>query len=673
MNRCKQTYMEMGPIHIKNILDDLANNECNDEPIGIYIFDTGNSGIVLQRYLQKHNSFYGKQFIVKGYFDNDESKQGTMIDGVVITLPQVQLIDKHDYVFIASSIYGDEMEQQLRKAGLMESKIIPARDYLQNFLQQPETRALFNPDKKQCFYSMLADIEVARSNDREIGIFIFGVGLGGQTLFYHLVEYGKRQSGRFVVKSFLDNNREKQGTMLEGISVVVPQNITMNETDIVIIASAKYGSEMQKQLIDLGVRSEKIVLPGKWLEEIMGTHDEGVNKSENVAEREPCGDSPIQEIVKSRERSRSKKTILVLDHHVPFYDQDAGGRCTYQYLKLFLELGLHVIFAGDYHKHEPYTSELEQLGIHVLYGERHKKNFSRWLKENGKFIDYAYLNRPYVAQPVVDDIRNFSQAKIFYFAHDLHFLREYRQYQVERKPELLVSSEKTKRMEYEVFNKVDVIHVVGSYEQEYLQHDFPQKIIQNIPLFIMNDAQFANFNKNDFESTKDIMFVGGFNHTPNQDAMCWFINEILPLIVKKIPDIKLYIVGSNPNYSLRRIKSPHIVVTGFVTDEELKDYYKRIRLVVAPLRYGAGIKGKIIEAIFHRTPVVTTSIGAEGLPDIAGKIAVSDSEASFAEAVVKVYQDKYRWENQSVAAFCYAKQNFSRERAIGICLSDMVL
>lgn len=657
--------IEIGVVDIEYILEDLAKDGCIAEAIGIYIFGTGKGGITLQQYLQRRSFFNKRQFIVKGFFDNDTSKQGTVIDGVNVTSPQVHLIGRDDYVFITSLRYDKEMTQQLRGDGLAACNIILAEDYLRNLLQKSESRALLINGIKPHFQKMLADVEAKFSTDKEFGIFIFGTGLGGQNLYYHLMEYGRNRHSRFRIKAFLDNDIVKQKMDFEGIPTIAPDNINRNDTDIIIIASNKYGSEMQKQLVDLGVQEAEIVLHGEWLKEIMPANSQTA-MIKDVLDKEQFVDH--KRIFKA---GSSKKTILVMDNHVPHYDQDAGGRCTYEYLKLFLELGLRIVFIGDYRRDEPYTSELEQMGIIVLYGEWHKRNFTQWLKENGKYIEYAYLNRPYVARPVIDDIRKYSQAKIIYFAHDLHFLREYRQYQVENNPRMLVASEKSKKMEYEIFDKTDVIYVVGSYEQEYLQKEFPQKIIRNIPLFLAENSKYESCAKNSFEETRDIMFVGGFKHTPNLDAMQWFINEIFPVVVEKIPDIKLYVVGSNPPYSLRRITNPNIIVTGFVSDEELRDYYKRIRLVVAPLRYGAGIKGKIIEAMLNRTPVITTSIGAEGLPDVEGKIMVVDREDDFAERVAKVYENKLLWEHRSYNGFEYVKNNFSKERAMSICLSDI--
>lgn len=249
----------------------------------------------------------------------------------------------------------------------------------------------------------------------------------------------------------------------------------------------------------------------------------------------------------ARDRSRNRKTIVVVDHYVPHYDKDAGGRATYFYLKLFVSMGFHVIFIGDnFFRHEPYTSNLQELGIEVLYGDHYAKNINKWIKNNGSYIDYVYLNRPHISIKYMEIFKKSTSAKIIYFGHDLHFLREMRNFELTGNIHLIKSSEEWKKTEFSLFNDADVIHVVGSYEQSLLQKEFPDKPVRNIPLFPY-DQPYANASHVEgFDARKDILFVGGFNHTPNYDGIVWFLDEIFGRIKKQIPNVKLYIVGSNP-------------------------------------------------------------------------------------------------------------------------------
>ena len=164
----------------------------------------------------------------------------------------------------------------------------------------------------------------------------------------------------------------------------------------------------------------------------------------------------------------------------------------------------------------------------------------------------------------------------------------------------------------------------------------------------------------------DLMFVGGFAHTPNVDAMTWFIDSIFPTILAKYPDIKLYVVGSNPPDELLKKASKNVIVTGYVTDEELGEIYKKIRLSVVPLRYGAGVKGKIIEAIQNKIPVVTTSIGVEGIKNDSNLITVADTEDDIAKAVIDMYMDYECLDKISSKSESFIKNNFSIEKARAI-------
>lgn len=367
---------------------------------------------------------------------------------------------------------------------------------------------------------------------------------------------------------------------------------------------------------------------------------------------------------KTRDRSQRSKVILVVDHYVPHYDKDAGGRCTYQYLKLFKSLGHKVVFLGDnFYKHEPYTSELQQLGIEVLYGNEYAKNINQWIKKNGQYFDFVYFNRPHITKKYINHVKGNTNAKIIYFGHDLHYLRELRNYEIEKNPALLKSSEEWKAVEFDLFSKADVVHVVGAYEQGLLQKEFPNKSIRNIPLFMFEDNG-VNELYQDFNSRDNILFVGGFGHKPNYDGVWWFVNEVWPLIVKQNPIIKFYIVGSNPPDDILALNSEKIIVTGFVTDEQLEQYYHNCKVVVVPLRYGAGVKGKVVEAISYHVPIVTTSIGAEGLVKFDNHARISDNSVEFASMVTELYSNAELWSELSLKSEAYINRYFTFEAAI---------
>lgn len=376
-----------------------------------------------------------------------------------------------------------------------------------------------------------------------------------------------------------------------------------------------------------------------------------------------------QDVFWARDRSKGKKTILVIDHYVPHYDKDAGSRTTFQYLKLFVDKGLNVKFVGDnFYQHVPYTTKLLQMGIEVLYGDWYAKNFKDWLKRNGRYIDYTFLNRPHISIKYVDLIKKYTNSKIIYYGHDLHYLREFREYQIFKDPALLKSSNDWKKIEFEIFEKSNVVYYPSQVEVDEILKYYPDKKVKAIPAYI-----FDNFDDEvpEFEKRKDLLFVGGFAHRPNIDAMIWFVEEIFPLVLERIPDIKLYIVGSNPTPEIKKYNSENVIVTGYVTDEELLELYKLVKLIVVPLRYGAGVKGKVVEAMYNKVPVVTTSIGAEGLIDIEDALIIADDKERIANKIVEYYFNTAALMEISVNSYSYVKKYFTSEKVISIISEDI--
>ncbi|WP_036675157.1 glycosyltransferase [Paenibacillus tyrfis] len=431
----------------------------------------------------------------------------------------------------------------------------------------------------------------------------------------------------------------------QGYKVVFqPQSV------IVHFEGISHGKDESKGIKSYQVTNKQKFID-KWKNELLNNHFENA-----------------EHVFLARGRTKNKATIVVVDHYVPHYDKDAGGRCTYHYLKLFVELGFHVIFIGDnFFRHEPYTSELQQLGIEVLYGDWYYNNIENWIKNNAQYFDYIYLNRPHISVKYIDVFEKYSKAKIVYFGHDLHYLRELRNYEINKNPELLKSSEDWKKIEFELFNKADIVHVVGTFEQSVLLKEFSDKLIRNIPLYIFDKVESIHSN---LAERKDILFVGGFNHKPNYDAIKWFLDSIFPIIKQGIPEIKFYIVGSNPPEDIKSLASTDIVVTGYVTDEELNQYYNKVRAVVIPLRFGAGVKGKLVEALSYQVPVVTTTIGAEGLEEIEKCVVINDEESSFANSVISLYKDDVKWMNMSFSGRDYINKYFSYTAAKSKILLD---
>ncbi len=360
----------------------------------------------------------------------------------------------------------------------------------------------------------------------------------------------------------------------------------------------------------------------------------------------------------AKDHAKKKKKVLVIDWKILTYSKDTGSRTTYQYMHFFKQCGFDVKF----YPHDHNFADIEFLQDHCYDGfEVILERFDSFIEKYGQSFDYVYLNRPNIAPHYIEKLRKHSTATIIYQCHDLHYLRQYRERLINknRKAEERLITER--QAEFDVFKKMDVLCSFSCDEiKEVHQHDSSIPAIQ-IPLFIYDQMPVASYQATE---RKDIIFVAGFSHTPNVDAALWFVQEVLPLVKSEIPDIKFYIIGSNPKPEVKALANENVIVTGFVTEEELEEHYRKAKLVVVPLRYGAGVKGKIIEALYNKVPVVTTSIGVEGIPNQSKLIDVQDDAAQHAASIIKLYQDNDALQAKSDACTAFIKDHYSTNAAI---------
>lgn len=366
----------------------------------------------------------------------------------------------------------------------------------------------------------------------------------------------------------------------------------------------------------------------------------------------------------ARERGRNAKVLLMVDHYVPQYDKDAGSRTVFQYLKLFAESGYHVKFIGDnFFPHQPYTQVLQQMGVEVLYGNWYAKNWKEWLRENGSCIEYAFLNRPHISVKYIDEVRKYTKAFIAYYGHDLHFLREYREYELTGDKGHLQDSVEWKEKELALMRKADIAYYPSVVEEQEIHRIAPEVNIKAIPAYLFADVPDADYSAS---SRQDVMFIGGFGHRPNVDAVVWLAKEIMPRLSASLPGLVVHILGSNPPKEVTDLQTENLRIEGFVTDERLEQYYRECRMAIIPLRYGAGIKGKVVEAMRYGMPVLTTSVGAEGIIGAEKILAVEDTPEDFAARFVSLYEDHATLERVSRQEVAYIRENYSPANAIRV-------
>ncbi len=371
----------------------------------------------------------------------------------------------------------------------------------------------------------------------------------------------------------------------------------------------------------------------------------------------------------ARDRSCNKKCILIVDHHVPFFDQDAGSRAMWTYLQAFQKMGMNIKFIGDnFHPHQPYTNMMGQLGIEVLAGGYYSKNWEKWLEENGAKIHYVLLSRPTVAAKYLQAIRRCTNAKVLYWGVDLAHIREERAFNVSSDPAVLESANRSRHIEHAVWRSVDVIYYPSLMEVEYVKRRLPLARVYALPLYAYTSPLACP--GIGMENREGLLFVGGFSHPPNVDAMLWFCRDVFPQILAQNGRIALTIVGSNPPPEILDLANDHIRVTGYLSDEELKRFYQNSRIAIAPLRYGAGVKGKIVEALHQGVPVVTTAIGAEGMPHVDSCLKIA-GESEMASAIVALYSNIDSLEQYARLGPQYVKNNFSYEAILEVFAKEI--
>ncbi len=359
----------------------------------------------------------------------------------------------------------------------------------------------------------------------------------------------------------------------------------------------------------------------------------------------------------ARDRSFNKKKILFIDDSVPQFDTNAGHRTSFQYLKLLVEQGFSITFMSlDGRQPQPYTSILQQLGVEVLYSNSPVDFFEKWWEENKYFYNFAYITRINVAEAFMEILRKSTNTKIIFNICDLNYLRVARQVSVEDGPQKESKQkelDELKANELNMCSVPDCVLTVSTVEKQ---------ILKNIGIENVRVTPVFYFEEEESKDEKGLLFVGGFNHTPNVDGIIWFCKEVLPLINKKVKkQPKVLIVGSNPTPSVLELANEQCIVTGYVSDYLLDLIYKNKFISIIPLRYGAGIKGKVAEAMHHGLPVVSTSIGIEGMPDLPSQIQAFDSADEFAAQVLNFLKDDKSFEAFSRLSKDYSRSHYSKE------------
>lgn len=410
-------------------------------------------------------------------------------------------------------------------------------------------------------------------------------------------------------------------------------------SEIFHLGSASYGAEVR----DRQSRINQAKFKEKWASQLAGRY------------------TGPQDLFLARDRRYLSGTILIIDDLVPEFDKHAGALTMYQYMKLMTELDFKVVYLPhDRSATQPYTSIYQQMGIEILYGDF---DFSDWLDANGRYLDWVWLARPDIARAYVDVVRAKTDARLVYYTHDLHFLREQRRYEVEGEDWALSESVRLKAIETSLFQRVDCVMTPSAEEAKVIAKLAPDTTIQVLtPYFFDEPTLSCKPASLPLIKRREIIFVGGYRHVPNVDAAILLVRNIMPKVWAVVPDAKVMLLGSHPPQEVIELGGPKVTVLGYV--EDLAPYYARARLSVSPLRYGAGVKGKIVSSLEAGVPVVSTSIGNEGIALVHGVDAmIGDTVAELADHVVRLFADDDLLKSLQTAGAAVIHKRFSETLA----------
>jgi O-antigen biosynthesis protein len=352
-----------------------------------------------------------------------------------------------------------------------------------------------------------------------------------------------------------------------------------------------------------------------------------------------------------------KRRAFFIDDTVPTPDKDAGSNAALEHMVALMALGYKVTFlpADNMAQINPYTANLQKLGIECLYAPFYWSVEEVFRKTQIK-PDLVYLHR-YVnaAKYATMTRRYFPDCRIVYNVADLHFLRMEREAELRADARLEAQARDQRRAEIAVMRDVDGVIVHSSFEAELLREAEPSLAVTVVPWTVSPRPTPLSF-----ADRAGFAFVGGYGHPPNVDAALYLAQEIMPLVRQQLDGVTAYLVGSHVPPAVTALQAPDIDVVGFVP--ALADALHRLRCTVVPLRFGAGLKGKVLESFAHGLPCVMSEVAAEGmdLPEPLDWL-IARSPDEFAEKLAKVHEDKALNARLAKAGLAFIESRFSSQ------------
>jgi len=364
---------------------------------------------------------------------------------------------------------------------------------------------------------------------------------------------------------------------------------------------------------------------------------------------------------KSLQQKNSIKVVFV-EVGIPKPDRDAASVTHLWYLKTMRALGFEIVYISAFSEEPqaPYSELLYRMGIKIISAHS-PSDLQNRVKEELSSNGVLFVCRALLGSHLIPVVKSrTAEVKIVFNTVDLDFLRNERLAIVTRDGKRLDESLIAQFEEINLVSLADETLVVSSFEQELLQKELPSKSIRHVRLpYVVRDS------KPSFRETSSVIFAGGFNHKPNYDSVLYLIREIWPHVQELDSGIELRIVGSDTPKEIMSLDNPGqgIHVLGFIDD--LEGLIQTSRISLAPLLYGAGAKGKVLQALSLGIPVIGTKVAAEGMGLIDGfTITIAEEPKHFAKSIVDLYNNQKRWESLQDNGMTFVKSEHSPEGLI---------
>jgi glycosyltransferase involved in cell wall biosynthesis len=361
---------------------------------------------------------------------------------------------------------------------------------------------------------------------------------------------------------------------------------------------------------------------------------------------------------------RARRKILVVDLRIPAPDIQSSGVRMAAIIDLLREFGFDITFVSshapeDYHWVFGKVDEQLRARIARLHAQKVSVIFGydaarAHLMPEGEQYDFALVCLPDPMLQYAPIIRYYApRATLIYDTVDLHELRFRRAAQLSGDPGKFGQADRYGRIEAANIETADRIVAITDEEARWIIRHHPAARVFTIP-----NIHETRHTVPRFDTREGLLFIGHYLHEPNEDAAIYLAREILPIVRRTLGNVPLYLLGSSPTTAVKGLNGNGVHVIGHV--EEASEFFDRCRAFVAPLRFGAGMKGKIGQSMSLGLPVVTTPVGAEGMDLTDGEtVLIAEQPQDFAAAVARLCRDETLWNAISGKALQHLRSRFS--------------